>query len=111
MTTEVVEEAASLIESGWTQFCNARDANGAPCSPHSKEATTRCAVGALMHALYMHDIADTDQATIMRRFAATVAPHVSSYEIEHYATHHIAAWNDELGRKASEVADAIRRIR
>ena len=49
-TKEILQEAHSYIEKGWTQKAYARDAGGKPVDAKDPDACSWCAVGALQVA-------------------------------------------------------------
>lgn len=89
----VLLNAADLLEKkGWTQGCDARDADGRTVALDSELAQSFCAIGAV-HRVAAH-VHDADEAlNVLRRFCRNG----------------VSPWNDAPNRRKEEVVDLLRK--
>lgn len=86
-------KAYELIERGWCREALARDTSGKHVGTNSKSACAWCAVGAIDR---VYNTSPEFEAALAK-LAAEIG------------TEEIGAWNDEPGRTASDVIEAMRR--
>lgn len=93
MTTlpQILEQAANLVEKGWTQGASARTPDGHMTLPTEHDAVCWCAAGAIW--AITEDFEERTNAQIcFRRFIGQP----------------IAEWNDAPSRTQAEVVEALR---
>lgn len=94
---KLIDRAIELIDIGWTQGANARNANGQSTPADHPHACEFCIMGAFIRASY-----EADQTVALRhRFRA-----------KFIAVHRIGpeAFNDTKGRTQQEVIEALQRL-
>ena len=102
-TPEILEYAAELVESGWSQEYPAVDKDGSPTAVNADDARAWCVVGALRKAAThrKESYADTfnwgDYNAAIVMLAETVG-----------AFRSIPQWNDDPNRTQEEVAAKLR---
>lgn len=92
-TTDVLNQAADLIEKGWTQKTLARNKQDQGCSPNNKNAVAWCVMGALLRV--------TD-----RSITYFTALNTLRGQMELGTS--INSWNDHPKRTQAEVVTALR---
>jgi hypothetical protein len=90
---EVFQDAAALVEDGWTQGHMARDADGDMADALGDRATCWCALGALYRAV-------GDDGDLFRNVSVTLARQIGTA---------VPIWNDAPDRTQAEVIAALRR--
>ena len=90
----------NLIEQGWTQGADARDADGEPVRPWSSEAVAWSLLGALVAALEAEADENSDLAGEKLVLACTALATVIEVDS-------LESWNDDVARTFDEVLDAL----
>lgn len=99
---EVLEEAKTLLEKGWTQGEFAKDATGRPVSPSLEGACVFCMVGAVDRASNFDDEGSCDVRG--KAYAALTHEVLSSS-----GSRTIVSFNDAAGRTKEEVIGLFER--
>ena len=94
---DVLLKASSIVEEGWCQGANHKQENG--LAADWLEADQSCAGGAISRAL--NHLSENPKADMDVWNAALIG-------LEKHLGRPIVPWNDDQGRTAEEVADAMR---
>ena len=94
--------ARKLIQQGWTQHTDARDADGRPIQPWSSQAVAWSLLGALVAALEA-ETGENERLAVDRLASACIA---LAAVIEHDS---LDSWNDDATRTPDDVLDTLER--
>ena len=126
MAARLLDRAAGYVDEGWTQCCDAVDANGSGVPPFSKRAECWCALGAIRAAkvriglvtLYQDAAGDLQYPKAMTPFAASVysralcaaAQAMAGRTPKHPALYAsvVTKWNDTEAMSGEAVARKLR---
>jgi hypothetical protein len=93
--------AAALIEQGWSQGADARDATGCPTEPWSEDACAWSLLGALVCSLEQ-EAADSGEAHAIQALAEACLLLADQLEVAS-----LEEWNDDPARTHDEVTQLL----
>jgi hypothetical protein len=103
MNTEVLETLraarAQITErENWTQGCMARDRDGNVCSPHSADAYSFCAFGAIVVAVGGYDAAKSARERLWHKLSKMEERCLSIYNDSHTHEEVLALFDAAIAR-------------
>jgi hypothetical protein len=101
---EILVGARALVDQGWCQGVDARDAHGDRCAPWHREARAWSVLGALVAS-------EGEEPDVRAHAAASIAElgHAVALLADAAETSSLQAWNDAPGRTVEEVLGAFDR--
>lgn len=102
---EILEQAARLVERGWTQRAYARDDNDTPVLATSPEAVCWCLGGAIMAAGRGHFPEANDA---IQRVKYQIKSRVPAFTAAPSVPVDLGIYNDTIAQSAADVAGILR---